>query len=130
MSTSFRTPLGRVRGLGAAKSGVGDFIGQRVSGAALVLLLLWGVYSALTVAHGGYYGASQWLRSPLNAAGLVLIIAVSSLHMQIGMRDIILDYIGRPWTKAVLLTLNVFVAWGAAVVGVLAVLKVALGGGV
>ncbi|HLK26005.1 MAG TPA: succinate dehydrogenase, hydrophobic membrane anchor protein [Caulobacteraceae bacterium] len=126
--TGYRTPLGRVRGLGAAKSGVADFITQRVSGAALVILLLWGVYAAVCVARGGYEGATGWLHAPLNATGVVLIIAVAALHMQIGMREIILDYIARPATKAFLLVLNVFIAWGAGVVGVLAVLKVALGG--
>ena len=41
--TSYRTPLGRARGMGAAKHGVGHFIGQRVSAIALVFLVLWAV---------------------------------------------------------------------------------------
>jgi len=41
--TGFRTPLGRARGLGSAKHGVGDFIGQRVSAVALLFLAAWGV---------------------------------------------------------------------------------------
>jgi len=48
--TSYRTPLGRVRGLGAAKHGVGHFIAQRVSAIALVLLVLWAVGSGLRLA--------------------------------------------------------------------------------
>ena len=35
----YRTPLARARGLGAAKHGVGHFMTQRVTGAALVLLV-------------------------------------------------------------------------------------------
>ena len=37
-----RTPLGRARGMGSAKHGVGHFIAQRVTAIALVLLVLWG----------------------------------------------------------------------------------------
>ncbi|HLI66512.1 MAG TPA: succinate dehydrogenase, hydrophobic membrane anchor protein [Caulobacteraceae bacterium] len=125
--TTYRTPLGRVRGLGAAKHGVGDFIVQRLSGAALVLLLLWGVYAALGVARAGYDGAVGWLHAPINTTGVILVIAVAMLHMHIGMREIILDYIERPITKAGLLTLNVFVCAGGAALGAIAVLRVAFG---
>jgi succinate dehydrogenase / fumarate reductase membrane anchor subunit len=125
--TSYRTPLGRVRGLGAAKQGVGDFIVQRVSGAALVVLLLWGALSAIGLARGGFEGAVHWLHAPLDAAGLSLIILVAVMHMQIGMREIIIDYIDRTSTKAALLVLNTFIAWFAGAVGVLAVVIVAIG---
>jgi succinate dehydrogenase / fumarate reductase, membrane anchor subunit len=127
--TSYRTPLARVRGLGSAKHGVGDFIVQRVSGAALVVLLLWGLLSGIGLARAGFDGAARWLHAPLNAAGLVLIIVVAVMHMQIGMREIIIDYIGRTSTKAALLVLNTFIAWFAGALGVLAVVIVAIGNG-
>jgi succinate dehydrogenase / fumarate reductase membrane anchor subunit len=125
--TTYRTPLARVRGLGAAKHGVGDFIVQRVSGAALVILLLWGGLSAIPLARGGFEGAAHWLHAPLNAAGLSLIIVVAVIHMQIGMREIIIDYIERTATKAALLVLNTFIAWFAGALGVLSVVIVAIG---
>jgi succinate dehydrogenase / fumarate reductase, membrane anchor subunit len=123
--TSYRTPLSRVRGLGSAKHGVGDFIVQRVSGAALVLLLLWGVYAAIMLARGGYAGAVAWLHAPINAAGGVLIITVAALHMHIGMREIILDYIERNTTKALLMVANTFLCALAGVLGVICLLRVA-----
>ncbi|HKT53766.1 MAG TPA: succinate dehydrogenase, hydrophobic membrane anchor protein, partial [Caulobacteraceae bacterium] len=94
--TSYRTALSRARGLGAAKHGVGVFIAQRVSAMALVLLTLWGVWSALILARGDYYDASLWLQSPLNAVLMSLLIGVGAFHMQIGMREIIADYLARP----------------------------------
>lgn len=126
--TEYRTPLRRVRGLGAAKHGVGDFIVQRVSGASLVVLMLWGVYAAITLARGGYEHAAAWLRAPINATGLVLIITVASLHMYIGMREIIIDYIERNATKALLLIGNTFVCALLAALGAICVLRVAFGG--
>jgi succinate dehydrogenase / fumarate reductase membrane anchor subunit len=127
--SEFRTALGRARGLGSAKHGVGHFIGQRVSAVALVLLTLWGVASALSVAAGGYDGARSWLGSPVNAALLGLLIIVGVYHAGLGMRTIIEDYIERPVTKAALLILNAFVGWGAAALGVVSIFKVTFGAG-
>ena len=50
----YRTDLARARGLGSAKHGVGNFIAERVSSVALVLLTIWLVWVALAVARGGY----------------------------------------------------------------------------
>jgi succinate dehydrogenase membrane anchor subunit len=125
-----RTPLGRVRGLGSAKHGVGHFIVQRVTAAALVILVLWGALAALDIARGGYDGAVAWLHSPINA-GLASLLAIAAFwHMQLGMRVIIEDYIARPASKAALLVLNVFVTWAGAALCVLSLLKVAFASGV
>jgi succinate dehydrogenase / fumarate reductase membrane anchor subunit len=125
----FRTPLGRARGLGSAKDGVGRFIGERVTSIALIFLVLWAVASALTLAGGGYGGAIHWLASPVNAALLVLLAIAGFVHMRVGMAVIIEDYIARPVTRAALLLLNAFACWGAMALTVICVLKVALSGG-
>jgi len=126
---SYRTPLGRVRGLGSAKHGVGHFIGQRVSAVALVALVLWGVYSALGLAQADYAGAQAWVRSPWNAVPLAFLLAAALYHGQLGMRVVIEDYIHKPLTKNALLILSLFVCWLGVVVGVFSILKVAFGGG-
>ena len=126
---TYRTPLGRARGMGAAKTGVGHFIGQRVSAVALVFLVLWGVFSALTLARGGYSDAVSWLHNPINATLLALTVIAASYHMQLGMRVIVEDYIHKPMSKTLLLLLNVFVAWGAGALALVSLLKVAVGGG-
>ena len=125
----FRTPLGRARGLGAAKSGVGHFIGERVTSVALVPLILWGVWSAVGLAGGSFDDAVAWLRSPVNATLSILLALAGFYHMQLGMRVIIEDYIARHATRAALLLLNLFFCCTAAVLTVLSLLKVAVGGG-
>jgi succinate dehydrogenase / fumarate reductase membrane anchor subunit len=124
----FRTPLGRARGLGSAKDGVGRYIGERVSSVALVFLTLWAVWSALTLAGGGYDGAIHWLASPVNAALTALLTIVGFLHMRVGMAVIIEDYIHKPMSRAMLLMANAFACWGAMALTVVCVLKVALTG--
>jgi succinate dehydrogenase / fumarate reductase membrane anchor subunit len=121
----YRTPLGRARGLGSAHHGVGHFIGQRASAVALLFLLLWGVWSALKLAPLGYDGTAAWLRSPLHAAPLVLLIAAGFYHVRIGAQTIIEDYVHAPLVKTASLLANTFVCYGAAVLAVLSVLSVA-----
>jgi succinate dehydrogenase / fumarate reductase membrane anchor subunit len=127
--SEFRTALGRARGLGSAKHGVGHFIGQRVSAVALVLLGLWGAISAVRLSHAGYGGARAWLDSPLNAALLALLAVTGFFHVHLGARTIIEDYIARPLTKTALLILNTFVCAGFGALTVMALFKVASGGG-
>lgn len=127
--TSYRTPLGRARGKGAAGHGVTHWIAERVSAAALVPLVLWGVFAALRLAGSGYDGAVGWMQeSPLNPVLLGLLIAVSFQHMHGGMRVIVEDYIHKPSTKVALLLLNLFVCALGGALAVFSILKVALGG--
>lgn len=123
---SYRTPLARVRGLGAAKHGVNHFITQRVTGAALVVLVLWAVAAALWLAHADFATTTVWLHSAWNAVPAVLLIGVAFLHMNVGMRTVIEDYIHGAGAKAVLLVLSLFVCWLGAAIGVFSILKVAL----
>ena len=122
-----RSPLGRARGLGSAKHGVGHFIAQRVTAIALLLLVLWGVAAAVSLAHGDYTSTSEWLHSPLNAALAMLLAFAAFWHMQLGMRVIIEDYFHTAGAKGFLLVLNVFVAWLGGALTVVSILKVALG---
>ena len=121
-----RTPLGRARGMGASKHGVGHFIAQRVTAVALIFLVLWALASAFALASGDYESAAAWLRSPINAGLASLLTFAAFWHMQLGMRTIIEDYFAKPATKAVLLILNVFLCWAAGALTILSILKVAL----
>jgi len=109
--TGFRTPLGRARGLGSAKDGVGRFIGERVTAVALLFLVLWGVRSALGLARAATTGhplaglARQ--RRPHGPARRGGLPAHAGGHAVI-----VEDYIEKPATKAVLLLINAFVCWG------------------
>ena len=121
-----RSPLGRARGMGSAKHGVGHFIAQRVTAIALLILLLWGAVSVVGLAHGDYSSATDWLHSPINAALAVLLAFAGFWHMQLGMRVVIEDYFQKASTKATLLILNIFVGWLGGALTILAILKVAL----
>lgn len=126
---SYRTPLSRARGLGAAKHGVGHWIGERVSAIALVPLTLWAVWAVIRLAAGDYDFAVEWIAEPLNATLMVLTLAISFWHMHAGLRVVIEDYIHVALNKAALLILNLFVCGLAGALAVFSILKVAFGGG-
>ena len=56
---SMRTPLGRVRGLGAAKSGLSHWWHQRLTAIAMVPLMGWMIWLVLNLAGASYRGEKQ-----------------------------------------------------------------------
>lgn len=125
---SMRTPLGRVRHHGASREGTGHFIAQRVTSIALVLLAPWFVVSvALSVRDASYLATIDWVSDPVNAVGVILLIAIGLYHMSLGMQEVIVDYILKPSTKVILLFLNVAFPLVLAVGAIFAVLLVNFG---
>jgi succinate dehydrogenase / fumarate reductase membrane anchor subunit len=125
---SYRTPLSRARGLGAAHHGVGHWIGERVGAIALIPLTLWAVFGVLRLAAGDYGAAVLWISDPVNATLMVLTIAISFWHMHAGLRVVVEDYIHITLNKSALLILNLFVCGLVGALAVFSILKVALGG--
>lgn len=123
-----RTPLGRVRNHGAGGEGTGHFIAQRVTSVALALLAPWFVVSAaLSLKGGAYLGVIDFLTHPVNAVGVILLVAVGFYHMSLGMSEVIHDYIHRPFAKMLLLLLNAFAPLAIGAGAVFAVLMVNFG---
>jgi len=125
---SYRTPLSRARGLGAAHHGVGHWISERVGAIALIPLTLWAVFGVLRLAAGDYDTAVVWISDPVNTTLMVLTIAISFWHMHAGLRVVVEDYIHITLNKSALLLANLFVCGLVGALAVFSILKVALGG--
>ena len=125
---SMRTPLGRVRAHGASGEGTGHFIAQRVTSIALTILAPWFVVSAaLSIGDASYLATIDWISDPVNAVGVILLVAIGLYHMSIGMQEVIVDYILKPSTKVILLLLNTAFPLVLAVGAIFAVLLVNFG---
>lgn len=125
---SMRTPLGRVRHHGASGGGTSHFIAQRASAIALIFLGLWFVIAvALEVPDTTFLSARDFLSQPVNAIGVILLVATGLYHMSLGMQEVIVDYILKPSTKVVLLILNTFVPLALGVAAIYAVLRLNFG---
>lgn len=123
--SDFRTPLARARGLGAAKSGVGHYITQRVSAIALVILIPLFVWSIASLPSADYETARAWIGSPLGAILTLLTLTATFYHMRLGLQVFIEDYIHKPVTKALLLSANTLIAAGLWIAALYAVITVA-----
>jgi len=124
---AFRTELGRVRGLGAAKEGAHHWWMQRVSAIALVPLTLWFV-SAL-VAHTGadYSNTRAWLGSPVTFGLMVLLIGATFYHAQLGLQVVIEDYVHREGWKIALILVTKLASLVLALAAIVALLVIAFG---
>ncbi len=99
-SGGLRTPLGRVRFLGAAHNGTGEARLMHVTSLALIPLTLYFVWLVLDLLHMDYNGARQELGRPVPAILLLAFIIAGVVHMEFGMRSVIVDYLqghGRAW---------------------------------
>jgi succinate dehydrogenase / fumarate reductase membrane anchor subunit len=124
---SMRTPLGRVRNLGASHSGTSDFWRQRLTAVAMILLILPVVVVVMMLLGRNQAGAAQILGSPLVAIILLLFIVASVWHMKIGMQVVLEDYVVDEKLKLVAIMANNFFSFTVALASIYAILKLSSG---
>ncbi|MFQ3243987.1 MAG: succinate dehydrogenase / fumarate reductase membrane anchor subunit [Arenicella sp.] len=124
----FRSPLSQATGLGSAKHGFSHWWWQRVTAIALIPMGLWFVISVLSLAGGTHAQAEAWLSSPINATIVLLFTLTALFHAQTGLQVVIEDYVPTKWINLVLLLGTKFAAVIMAVLAIIAVLKVSIGG--
>ncbi len=121
------TEIGRVRGLGAAKSGVQHWWQQRVTAIGNLILVLWFIGSLLRLPSLDYVAVVLWLRQPVAAVPMLLLIVSVFWHFRLGLQVIIEDYVHAEGTKLLALLVLNFYALAGAAAAVFAVFKIALG---
>jgi succinate dehydrogenase / fumarate reductase membrane anchor subunit len=124
---SMRTPLGRVRALGASHSGTTDFWRQRVTAVALVILIVPVIAVVMMLLGRNQAGAAQILGSPAVAIVMLLFIIASVWHMKIGMQVVIEDYVHNEKLKLASIMANGFFCALVALASVYAILKLSSG---
>jgi succinate dehydrogenase / fumarate reductase, membrane anchor subunit len=124
---SMRTPLARVRALGASHSGTGDFWRQRVTAVAMTLLIIPVIVVVMMLLGRNQAGAAQILGSPLVAITMLLFIIASTWHMKIGMQVVIEDYVHNEKLKLATIMANNFFSIAVALASTYAILKLSSG---
>jgi succinate dehydrogenase / fumarate reductase, membrane anchor subunit len=122
-----RTPLARVRGFGAAKSGTGHFWLQRVTAIANIPLTIAAVVIMIMLLGRNQPAAAQILGSPTVAIIMLLFIAAITTHMKIGMQVVIEDYVHDEIAKVALLIANTFFVVIVGLTAVFGILKLSFG---
>jgi succinate dehydrogenase / fumarate reductase membrane anchor subunit len=124
---SIRTPIGRVRGLGSAKSGTEHFWHQRVTAVANVFLVTAFVIILVSLLGRSHATVIQTLGSPFVAIVMLLMVGSVTYHMKLGMQVVIEDYIHDETWKFAAIIANTFFAIAVAAACGYALLKMSSG---
>ncbi len=122
-----RTPLARVRGRGAARSGTRDFWRQRLTAVANIPLTIAAIIIIIMLLGRNQAAVAQILGAPLVAIIMLLFVASVTVHMRIGMQVIIEDYVHDESTKLTLIMANTFFAIAVALASAFGILKLSFG---
>ena len=122
-----RTPLGRVRGFGSARSGTEHFWHERLTAVALVPLSFAAVLIVLSLLGRNHAAVVQILGSPIVAIVMLLFIGTMAYHMKLGMQVVIEDYVHEDASKFALLIGNSFFCVVVALAAAYAILKLSFG---
>lgn len=127
-TTPLRSPLGQAIGLGSAKEGVAHWWAERLGALALVPLTVWFVIAIIGLAGADRAAFVDWLRHPVPAVLLILLLATTFHHSALGLQVVIEDYVEDEGVRFTLLILNKLVSIVLAALGIFAVLKLSFAG--
>ena len=123
------TAIGRVRGLGSARSGAHHWWVERLTSVSTLVLFVWLVVSLLRMPSLSHSAMIDWLSSPVAAVPMLLLIVSTFWHAKLGLQVVIEDYVHEDGTKLFVITLLNFFVLGAGALAFFSVLKIAFGGG-
>jgi succinate dehydrogenase / fumarate reductase membrane anchor subunit len=120
-------PLAKARGHGSAKDGVHHWYAQRASAILLVFLVAWLIFAMIRLAGAGHAEAATFISSPTNAAFMVVLLVSLFYHAMLGLQVVIEDYVHNPVLEVILYFLSRAGAYIGMAIGIIHVLKLALG---
>jgi succinate dehydrogenase / fumarate reductase membrane anchor subunit len=124
---SMRTPLARVKGLGASGHGVEHWWLHRMTAVSNIPLVIAFAIIVVGLVGRSHAEALSIVSHPLIAILLVLCFISVTNHMRLGMQIVIEDYVHDKGWKIVALIANNFFAVVIAVISLFSVLKISFG---
>ena len=121
---SLRTPVARVRYLGSARSGTQHNALMRLTSLALVPLTIAFVFVLLSLLSRDYNQAHAYLGRPLPAILTMLFVGTGIIHMHLGMRTILEDYVHGQHLKEWSLMANTLFSVGLGVACIFSLLRI------
>ena len=94
-----RSPLGRARGLGSARSGAHHWWMVRLTSLALVPLSLWFICAMVRLIGATRDDVVSWMAGPLPIVLMIALVIATFHHMQAGLQVVIEDYVDQDWLR-------------------------------
>ncbi|MBV1706040.1 MAG: succinate dehydrogenase, hydrophobic membrane anchor protein [Hyphomicrobiales bacterium] len=123
---SLRTSRRRFNYLGSAHSGTGDHAKMHLTSLALIPLAIAFMVMMLRLGAHDYNGVRNYLGHPGPTILMILFIGTGILHMQIGMKAIIDDYVHDHAIKDAALIANLFFCVALGVTCLYALVRIGL----
>ena len=124
---NLRTPLGRVRGLGSAKSGTEHWWMQRVTAIANIPLTIGLIIVLVSLIGADHATVSARLGHPMIAMMMLAFVVSVMWHMRLGMQVVIEDYVHGEGAKIACVLANTFFSVVIAIASIYAILKLGFG---
>lgn len=99
---------------------------QRISAIAMIPLIIWFVSSLVFSLINGYDQSINWLQSPLNATGMILLFGTLYFHAASGLQVVVEDYVHNKGLKIMSLIIIKLLSVLLGVLSILCVLKIYL----
>lgn len=122
-----RTPLGKVRGLGSAKSGTEHWWLQRVTAISNIPLTIAFVVIIISLIGADHAAVAARLGHPFVAIILLAFVLSITWHMRLGMQVVIEDYVHGEGRKIACLLASTFFSAMIAIAAVFAIFKLGFG---
>ena len=106
--------------------GVSHWKLQRISAIAMIPLVIWFTSSLMLTLMEGYEQSIEWLQSPINATGLILLFGTLYFHAASGLQVVIEDYVHHEGLKTASLIIIKLIAVLLGTLSILCVLKIYL----
>jgi succinate dehydrogenase / fumarate reductase membrane anchor subunit len=119
------TALARVRGLGPAGEGGHHWGVERAVSLAALALFVWFFVSLWRLPALDLATITEWLRHPLALTPMLLLIAVTFRHLQMGLIVAVEDYVHEEGSRLGWVTLINFASLFAAALAIVCILKIA-----
>lgn len=123
------TAIGRVRGLGSARSGAHHWWLERLTSVSTLVLVVWLLVALLRLPRLDYEMVTQWLASPVAAVPMLLLIVSTFWHNKLGLQVVIEDYVHEEGMKLFSIVLLNFLTLLLGGFAIFSVLKIAFTGG-
>lgn len=127
MAVSNKFGIGRIKSRGSVAAGFAHWKMQRVTAVANVFLVVWFIFSAVSLTGADYAEVRTWLAAPFATTMMILLVVSSFWHARLGLQVVIEDYVHTEGLKIGVLTALDLLATALTVACLVAILKVSVG---
>ena len=122
--TRMESKLKQAKGLGSSKSGFNHWWAQRITAAALLILMIWFVAVGIVFWSAPYDLLIKKLHSVWGATPLAMLLLIMLYHGYLGMQVIIEDYVHHEKLKLFLIVFFQFLSFFGGLMALISIISI------